>query len=593
MGAGSVYVYRADGTLLSTLTGSSINAHVGRGGIVLLGGNRFVVVSPEWNNGTATQAGAVTFIDGSVGLSGVVSASNSLVGTSESDRVGYVTTLSNGNYVVASSTWDSGTTVDLGAVTWCDGASGCVGNVSSSNSLVGTSAGDQVGSSGVTALSNGNYVLASPYWDNGATADVGAVTWCDGANGCVGPVSASDSLVGTSARDVVGYPGVTALSNGNYVVASALWANGATANAGAATWCDGASACVGEVSASNSLVGTSANDNVGHHVTALSNGNYVVASFLWDNGAAVDAGAATWGNGASGSVGQVSVSNSLVGTRTYDFVGDPGVIALSNGNYVVASSGWDNGATANAGAASWGNGASGSVGSVSTSNSLVGKTAGDSVSSAGVTALSNGNYVVASPLWHNGATDFAGAATWGNGASGSAGPISPSNSLVGTSRYDEVGDAGLAALSNGNYAVASPHWNNGAMTSVGAVTWASGASGSVGAVSGSNSLVGTSAYDQVGDSVTASRNGDYVVASPHWNNGATADAGAVTLLSGNFRFVGTIAPWNSVIGGVARGGQRMSHDYDHGLQRLIVGRPAENIVTLFTMDQIFADGFQP
>ena len=41
-------------------------------------------------------------------------------------------------------------------------------------------------------------------------------------------------------------------------------------------------------------------------MTALTNGNYVVSSLLWDNGAAADAGAVTWGNGTSGVSGAVS-----------------------------------------------------------------------------------------------------------------------------------------------------------------------------------------------------------------------------------------------------------------------------------------------
>ena len=45
-------------------------------------------------------------------------------------------------------------------------------------------------------------------------------------------------------------------------------------------------------------------------VIALTNGNYVVISSDWNN-----QGAVTWGNGTSGITGLVSISNSLVGTR--------------------------------------------------------------------------------------------------------------------------------------------------------------------------------------------------------------------------------------------------------------------------------------
>ena len=85
--------------------------------------------------------------------------------------------------------------------------------------------------------------------------------------------------------------GVTALTNGNYVVRTReLGQRRRWSNAGAVTWGSGTTGVVGAVSAANSLVGTTASDAVGT-VTALTNGNYVVTSPLWDNGAV----AGCWG----------------------------------------------------------------------------------------------------------------------------------------------------------------------------------------------------------------------------------------------------------------------------------------------------------
>jgi hypothetical protein len=86
--------------------------------------------------------------------------------------------LSDGNYIVNSPGWDNGAATDAGAVTWCSGTRGCTGAVSTVNSLVGGTANNRVGS-GATALPFGNYVVNSPYWDNGAITDVGAgdVVW--------------------------------------------------------------------------------------------------------------------------------------------------------------------------------------------------------------------------------------------------------------------------------------------------------------------------------------------------------------------------------------------------------------------------------
>jgi hypothetical protein len=63
--------------------------------------------------------------------------------------------LPNGNIVVTDPYYDAG------AATWGDGRTGVVGLVSAANSLVGSTAEDAVGSDGGTELSNGNYVAWS------------------------------------------------------------------------------------------------------------------------------------------------------------------------------------------------------------------------------------------------------------------------------------------------------------------------------------------------------------------------------------------------------------------------------------------------
>jgi Repeat of unknown function (DUF5650) len=498
--------------------------------------------------------------------------------------------LTNGNYVVGSPYWSNSGASEAGAATWADGSTGLRGVVSAANSLVGITANDIVGGS-ITALSNGNYVVASPDWNNGATSSVGAVTWGDGATGLSGPVSASNSLTGVSPNDYVGFPGVTALSNGNYVVASLNW-NALGANrVGAATWVDGSAAAVGTVSATNSLIGSNDNDTVGNGgVIALTNGNYVVMSPQWNNGVVSGAGAVTWGNGSNGTFGTITPSNSLVGAAANDSVGNH-VIALSNGNYVVANYYWHNGPAF--GASTWGDGSMGVSGPVSALNSLVGASGNDNVA-ANVIGLSNGNYVVSSPQWSGLAGMYAGAATWGDGSVGAAGTVVAGNSLTGTNANDAVGSDGMLAVGSGNYIVASASWSNGALSQVGAVTWLRGNAGTAASVSAGNSLIGAYANDHVGlGSLTALSDGNYVVSSFGWTDGTTPNRGAVTLASGRYRLKGTIQPWNSVIGTAAGGGQQMNYAYDATRHVLVVGRPFDNTVSLFTMDQVFADDFEP
>ncbi len=199
-----------------------------------------------------------------------------------------------------------------------------------------------------------------------------------------------------------------------------------------------------------------------------------------------------------------------------------------------------------------------------------------------MTVLSNGNYVVSSPYWDNGAIAEAGAATWGDGTSGTSGAVSDLNSLVGSTADDRVGNGGVTALSNGNYVVRSPSWDNGAIADAGAATWGDGASGVSGAVSDLNSLVGSTADDRVGYyGATALSSGNYVVSSPYWDNGAIADAGAVTWGDGGTGIFGPITSENSVRGTATGGGEYMNFGYDDVNVQLVVGRPYDNIVTLF------------
>jgi hypothetical protein len=244
----------------------------------------------------------------------------------------------------------------------------------------------------VTVLPNGNIVVTDPGYDDGAIADVGAVYLVDGATGAL-----ISTVTGSTAGDGVGSGGVTVLSNGNYVVLSRWWDNGAAADAGAVTWGSGTTGMAGEVSAANSLVGSTASDRVGTNVTALSNGNYVVCSSQWHNGTAADAGAVTWGNGTTGIVGVVSAANSLVGSTFGDRVGLAGVTELSNGNYVVRSRDWDNGAAADAGAVTWGSGLTGVAGPITAENSVCGAAAGGGSSMVGAYDSANRQLVVGRP----------------------------------------------------------------------------------------------------------------------------------------------------------------------------------------------------
>ena len=576
----------------NSLVGAAANDTIGSGGITVLSDGNYVVLSPNWTGGT----GAVTWGSGETGISGQVSATNSLVGTLTTDQVGSggITTLYNGNFLVITPNWGGGP----GAVTWVDESLGVTGAISASNSLVGTpSSTDHIGSGGIQQLDNfANYIVFSPGWGSGAGAitngsdysavtgvvgpanslvgasptdavgsegsvtdtfngyylvtttnwggsisapGAGAVTWNSQGNGTVGVISAANSLVGSAGSDAIGSGGITFLSNGNYVVSSPNWTGGT----GAVTWGSASAGVSGQVSATNSLVGAQTTDQVGSGgIQQLENGaNYLVLSPLWGGGE----GAVTNGSSATGVVGVVGAGNSLVGASNTDAVGSSGSILDEsfNGYYLVTTPNWGGSIDAEgAGAVTWNNASSGTVGVVSTANSLVGAASADQIgvsgeNNSGITILSNGNYVVNSPNWNNGV----GAVTWGSASAGVSGQVGAANSLVGTLNTDEIGSNGLETLADGNFVVLSPSWGN----NTGAVTWVNGATGLIGVVGAGNSLVGASTNDEIGSSgITHLDDGNYLVNSPQFNS----DAGAVTWGNEATGIVGVVGATNSLVG---------------------------------------------
>jgi len=549
----------------NSLVGDQSDDHVGE--VVLsLSNSHYVVQSDNWHG----YRGAVTWCSGLTGRTGKVATSNSLYGSTASDRVGTsVQEVSNGGYLVISPYWDNGLVADVGAVSRCSGTSTCSGAVNEVTSLVGSHVEDKVGFSGVTVLPSGNYIIQSIDW-NGR---LGAATWCSGTGHCSGPVTASNSLVGSTAFDYVGGD-VLVLENGNYVVSSPSW----NVLRGAVTWCDGASGCSGTIDSTNSLVGKEAGDQVGENGVALVKGNYVVTSPSWN----AEKGAATWCDGEVGCTGMVSAVNSLVGGAAGDHVGSQIPMPLTNGNYVVRSNNW----SGSRGANTWCAGSSGCVGTVSPVNSLVGTSPGDGIS-AGTIDLENGNYVVFGRYWDNGSVENAGAVTWCDGSVGCVGPISAANSFVGIKADDLVGFL-VTRLNNSNYVIVSDGWDFSIATEAGAVTWCNGTTGCIGTPSDYNSLVGNHVNDFVGSGgIVPLENGHYVVISPYFDRGIYTNAGAVTLGLGWGGTTGLVLASNSIIGTVAEGGDKLNWDFDNLHNQLVVGRPADNIVSLWRMYAVF------
>ena len=611
---GAVYLYNgANGAVISTLTGNVPDDKVGSKPVVVLNDGNFVVSSPSWANGTALQAGAVTWCSAVSGCVGQVSPANSLVGSGTNDMIGstYFTpetpgilALDNGSYVVRSPHWANGSQVEAGAVTWCPAEGGCIGTISSMNSLVGSYSWSRVGFV-ITVLSDGDYVANNMFWSSDTTAEPGAVTWCDNLGSCNGQaVSAANSLVGSQQYDMAGYGGVVAFNNGSYVVDSPDWNNGAAGDAGAVTWCDGSGGCNGQaISTANSLVGSSSGDLIGNYrepggnqlllgLEVLDNGSYVVRSSYWQNGAAGDAGAVTWCDGSGGCNGQaVSVANSLVGTDSDEELGIYDIVKLANGNFLVLN--WPYGiASCNATVGCHGempipdplmryssltaltNGGYVAVFRDNQNKTLV-KWCNDEDSCAlpwtsensltvdfsiswspvYVIPLENGSYAVGVPGWDLPGVEDVGLVTWcgANGACNGQ-TANAANSLVGSLMYDGIGGQVLALKGDG-YVVVSPGWDKGAVQNVGAVTLCDDQGGCNGKlVTEANSLVGASVDDYTGsdgisqDPVQALQNGGYLVPSFQWHSGGVA-VGAITLCNATGNCTGqVVSAANSLVG---------------------------------------------
>jgi hypothetical protein len=649
--SGAAYLYSANRELISTVENIYPGAHslgpLDSVKIIVLANGNYLLHNFRWRNGAVFDAGMVAWGSGELGLSGSISAANALVGTDESDFLGFfgIRLLANGNYVVRSSatvnsvklrglTWGSGVsgvsgvaTADnsllgealdatplsngnyvvvgpgwdgyTGAAMWVDGAVGATGYMTAGNSLAGSVHGDFLEAK-VYPLTNGNYVLSLPFWDNGAEVDAGAVVWGSGTQPKTGVISSSNALVGARTKNFVGYDEVQALTNGNYVVASSDWEGETGINVGAVTWANGETGRTGEVSAANSLIGSADFDFIGGHpvfvvdgVVALANGNYVVTSARWD----AERGAITWGDGVQGTSGVVSPQNSLVGTSVGDRLGLSsltGVTPLTNGNYVVASPSWKDPDGTAFGAATWLDGNGPHAGPVNVGNSLTGTSPDDTGISA--VALANGNYVVTFSGWDRPQIPNAGAVVWGNGSVGRVGRLSVETALVGSNENQFLG--GAIPLTDGNYIVCNENFSTASASRLGAVIWGSGWGELVGEMNATNSLIGSTMDDrlcsnQIDYLTPRLPDGRYLVASLRYDDGVV-DAGAFTL--GDGRLTGFVNHENSVIGTVREGGENGGRPglfaaYDFANDRLAVGRPASNLVTFMTGPRLFRSGF--
>ena len=497
--SGAVHLYDPyKKILIKSIYGDNANDFLGQTSITALTNNNFVIASKLDGVGGVSDVGSVMLINGATGSQ----IGSTFVGNTASDQLGFsIKALPNNNFVIASPYDDVGagpSVVNAGSVILVSGTTGAqIGST-----FAGNATNDYLGNGGVTALTNNNFVINSPSDDVGVS-DAGSVMLINGATGA----QIGSTLAGNTSGDQLGASSITALTNNNFVIASYLDNVSSVVDAGSVMLINGATgAQIG-----STLAGNAANDYLGRSsVTALTNNNFVIASAYDDVGVS-NAGSVMLINGATGA----QIGSTLAGNAANDYLGFSAITALTNNNFVIASE-YDNlgGSVVDAGSVILVSGATGAqIGST-----LAGNTASDFLGFSGITALTNNNFVIASPYDDVGVSD-AGSVMLVNGATGAL-----IGTIVGDTASDQLGYSFITALTNNNFVIASENDNVGGITDAGSVMLINGATG---AQIGST-LAGNTASDKLGfTGVAKLNNNHFVVASRYDNVDSVTDAGSI------------------------------------------------------------------
>ena len=150
----------------------------------------------------------------------------------------------------------------------------------------------------------------------------------------------------------------------------------------------------------------------------------------------------------------------------------------------------------------------------------------------------------------------------------------------------------MLPLANGDFIAGSGYWDSGVVVNAGAFTRVDGRVGLVGVPSSVNSIRGSIFDDSVGlgSSTTLGAN-NYAIRSAVWDNGGIVNAGAVTILHNSARTRGLLSTANSVLGTAPQSGFSLKVTYDPVLDRAVIGRPDDNMVTVRALS-LFADSFE-
>ncbi|WP_419811998.1 hypothetical protein [Bacterioplanoides sp.] len=496
---GAVHLYSPrSATPISSVYGDNGNDQIGRR--IALVGDNYVIASPNDTVDGIANAGSVRLMHGRTGEQLAI-----VTGKTANAFLGSggITQLTNGHLVVASPSTAVGNLSGVGSVQLLNGVTGePIGEP-----LTGVAENDVFGSD-VYALPNNNYVIVSSSASNGALEDVGSVVLVDGETGR----QIGTTLFGDQENDRLGRKKLAILKNGNYVITSPDDNLGDISRAGSVRLFN---AITGEQIGST-FYGDQTDDLIGSNGTfTLDNGNYVVASANDNEKGVSYAGSVRLFDGETGA----AIGSPIVGDANNDQIGGD-ITVLPGGNYVIASASDNENGLEDVGSVRLINGETGQP----IGQPLAGDNIGDSLGSRGVRVLNNGNYVVASHLDDENSVTDSGSVRLINGRTGEQ----IGEAFVGDNQDDRIGFTGVAAFSNNNYLVSSQTDTVNGVTFAGSVQLFNGATGeTIGTLK-----AGESATDQLGRSgIVELNSGNYVVISFFDNENGIEDAGSVRLFS--------------------------------------------------------------
>lgn len=522
--SGAVHLYSPlSSTPIASLYGDAANDQLGLDGITALANGNYVIASSLDDENGVADAGSVRLMNGitgeQIGATLAGDGTNDLLGLSDIrvadiELIGAsnITALANSNYVVVSKFDDENGVADAGSVRLMNGDTG----VQIGTTLAGDVVNDQLGRNGVTALGNSNFVITTANDNENGIVDAGSVRLVDGNTGD----QIGSTLSGDQAGDSLGWNGITALANDNYVIGSSLdLENGISG--GSVRLVNGNTGV--QISMQ---VGTVASADLGTNIIALGNSNYVIASR--DDNVNIDlVGSVQLVSGITGAL----IGNKLSGDFPGDALGSDGITVLANNNYVITSSRDDVDGISDAGSIRVMNGISGMQISIFTGNVI-----GEMLGAGTTTALANNSFVIASGLDDVNGTNDAGSVRLMNGA----GQIG--STLAGDVEDDLLGINGITVLANNNYVIASGSDDENGIVDAGSVRLVDGSTG----IQIGSTLAGDVERDFLGYSdqrlrsdrsgkadITVLENNNYVIISRFDDENGIVNAGSVSLLSGS------------------------------------------------------------